>query len=142
MDTTKPRPTIAVFGGSANTGLEFLTLAMAAGYQINALARNPSKLNTLSAKYPAGGANLNIIKGDILEPEDVAKCLVRDNRVVDIVVSTVGIRPNGLKGFAGQNTRTCELGLKCILETLEQVESETGIENSTKIVVLSTTGTC
>jgi putative NADH-flavin reductase len=51
--------TIALFGGSGQTGLQFLKLALEKGLKIKALVRKPE---TLTVKH----SNLEIIKGDVL----------------------------------------------------------------------------
>lgn len=70
---------IALFGGSGQTGQEFLTLALAKGYSINALARSPEKIKQ-------DDSNLSVIKGDVLNPEDVMQTL----KDCDLVVSLFG----------------------------------------------------
>ncbi len=70
---------IALFGASGKTGQEFLKLALAAGYSIKALVRNPEKIKQ---KNPL----LTLIKGDVLKQEDVDET-VDDT---DLVVSLFG----------------------------------------------------
>jgi hypothetical protein len=138
--TTTSLPTIALFGGTAGTGLAFLKLALAAGYQINILARTPSKLSSLSSQYP----NLHIIQGDIRSIAALKACLVINNRLVDVVVSSIGMAlvRKGL-GFTSEDQHICEEGTKCILQALGEVEAEgkvTKSVNGPKFAVLSTTG--
>ncbi|MCU0442063.1 MAG: NAD(P)H-binding protein [Bacteroidia bacterium] len=59
--------TIALFGASGKTGKIYLQKALAQGYQVKALVRNPESLNP----HP----NLLSIKGDILNAEDVTKTI-------------------------------------------------------------------
>ena len=71
--------TIALFGGSGQTGQQFLPLALAAGYSVRALARDP-------AKIPQQTPNLAVIEGDVLDVDAVAATI----RGADIVVSLFG----------------------------------------------------
>ena len=70
---------IALFGGSGQTGKHFLNTALAKGYEVTALVRNPEKLNV---SHP----NLRIIKGDVLNAQDVDKVV----SYTDVVVSLFG----------------------------------------------------
>jgi putative NADH-flavin reductase len=70
---------LALFGGTGKTGSEFLPLALEAGYAVKALARNP-------AKMPLSHQNLEVIKGDVLNPKHVTQTIVG----TDVVVSLFG----------------------------------------------------
>jgi putative NADH-flavin reductase len=70
---------IALFGGSGQTGRQFLAQALDKGYQVKALVRNPA---ALEVSHP----NLTVVKGDVLNAADVAS-VVRDT---DVVVSLFG----------------------------------------------------
>jgi putative NADH-flavin reductase len=70
---------IALLGASGQTGQQFLIQALAKGYSVKALVRNPEKI---TQKSP----NLTLIKGDILNQNDVNQCL----EGTDIVVSLFG----------------------------------------------------
>ena len=70
---------IALFGGSGLTGQQFLPLALAQGYSVRALARDPQKI-------PQQSANLAVTQGDVLNAGDVADTV----RGADIVVSLFG----------------------------------------------------
>lgn len=70
---------IALFGASGKTGQEFLKLALAAGYSVKALARNPASL-------PINTPRLEVIKGDVLNPQDVNATVAG----CDVVVSLFG----------------------------------------------------
>lgn len=70
---------IALFGGSGRTGQHFLEQALAEGYHIKALVRDPKKITQQSE-------HLELIVGDVLNGEDVDKT-VQDS---DIVVSLFG----------------------------------------------------
>jgi len=70
---------IALFGGSGRSGQHFMSKALAAGYAIRALARNPEKI-------PQQGPRLTVVAGDVLDPEAV-RVVVQDT---DVVVSLFG----------------------------------------------------
>ena len=71
--------TIALFGASGKTGGHFLAQALAKGYRVKALVRNPAKV---SVQNP----NLEIVEGDVLNAADVEKTV----RGTDVVVSLFG----------------------------------------------------
>ncbi len=71
--------TIALFGGSGRTGQPFLTQALAKGYAVKALVRSPEKIAT---KHE----HLTLVKGDVLNYDDVRKAIVD----TDVVVSVFG----------------------------------------------------
>ena len=79
----RPLPAILVIGANGGIGLQTVDQALAAGYHVRALVRNPANL-TLT--HP----NLEIIKGDVLHPETYAAHLAR----VDAVISALGVRHN------------------------------------------------
>lgn len=70
---------IALFGASGRTGQQFLELALANGYDVKALVRNPDKIFHKDT-------NLHVIKGDVLNELDVEKTVEN----TDIVVSLFG----------------------------------------------------
>lgn len=70
---------IALFGASGKTGQQFLNQALTKGYQIKALVRNPQAISQQSP-------NLQLIRGDVLNPQDVERT-VEDT---DLVVSLFG----------------------------------------------------
>ena len=84
---------IALFGGSGQTGQQFLRLALAQGYPVRALARDPQKI-------PQQAANLTVVRGDVLNPADVADT-VRDT---DVVVSLFGQVKNSPKDVQTRGT--------------------------------------
>ncbi|PPK87243.1 putative NADH-flavin reductase [Neolewinella xylanilytica] len=71
--------TIALFGGTGQTGRELLSLALTRGYDVKALVRNPAKL---SQTHP----RLQVIAGDVLNPADVAATVAS----TDVVLSVFG----------------------------------------------------
>jgi putative NADH-flavin reductase len=70
---------IALFGGSGQTGMEFLKIALDNGYQVKALARSPQKF---SIKHP----KLEVVLGDVLVEQDVTAVV----KGCDVVVSLFG----------------------------------------------------
>ncbi|MEM9675489.1 MAG: SDR family oxidoreductase [Bacteroidota bacterium] len=70
---------IALFGGSGQTGKEFLAQALAKEYHIKALVRTPAKITETSP-------HLKVIAGDVLNPEDVQRAVAG----TDLAVSLFG----------------------------------------------------
>ncbi len=70
---------IALFGASGKTGQQFLDQAIAKGYHVKALVRTPEKITLQSDQ-------LSVIKGDVLDPDAVAKTIAD----TDLVVSLFG----------------------------------------------------
>lgn len=139
------KPTIAIFGATAGTGLLALKSCLAAGHKVNALARTPSKLSSLQSQYPD---ILNVVPGDIHKPESIKVALVLDSRPVDIVISTIGmaLHMEGIKVASPDHT-ICEVGTRNIIEKLSELETEykgaaasLPAASKTKLVILSTTG--
>ncbi|WKV12503.1 NAD(P)H-binding protein [Marivirga harenae] len=86
---------LAVFGASGKTGAQFVNQALKEGYSIKALARNPGKIQDQSA-------NLEVIKGDVLNAEDVAKTLSGTDMVVSLFGHVKG-SPDGLQTQGTKN---------------------------------------
>ncbi len=70
---------IALFGGSGQTGRQFLDRALENGYLVKALVRNPDKL-------PITHPSLEIVRGDVLHAGEVKATL----EGTDLVVSLFG----------------------------------------------------
>lgn len=89
--------TIALFGGSGKTGKHFLNQALERGYSVKALVRTPSKITSKSS-------NLNILPGDVLNYEDVAKTIEHTDLVVSLFGHVKGspewLQTNGTKNIA------------------------------------------
>ncbi len=68
---------IALFGGTGKTGKEFLKKALESGYSVKMLARSPEKVTT---EYP----NLEVLKGDVLNPEEVNATVAGTEVVVSL----------------------------------------------------------
>lgn len=74
---------LAVFGGTGKTGIPFVEAALAAGHDVTALARTPSKM---TMQHP----QLNVIQGDALRAEDVEKTIAGADAVVSLLGHTRG----------------------------------------------------
>ena len=84
---------IAVFGATGGTGRQFVTQALAAGHQISALVRTPSKLDITEP-------GLTVIQGDVLQAADVARTLTG----ADVVFCTLGSGSGGSDQAVSQGT--------------------------------------
>ncbi|KAB7743875.1 NAD(P)H-binding protein [Nostocoides sp. F2B08] len=71
--------TIALFGATGKTGRRVLDRALAAGYEVRALARDPERLN---CEHP----DLTVVHGDVLDPVAVAEVVAG----ADVVLSLFG----------------------------------------------------
>jgi putative NADH-flavin reductase len=87
---------IALVGASGQTGSLFLEKALAAGYDIIALVRNPDKLTIPS--HP----NLTVLPGDVLNPEDVDQ-LVKGTSLVVSLFGHVKGSPEWLQSRGTEN---------------------------------------
>ena len=67
---------LIVFGATGSVGIQLLKQALQQGYEVTAFARHPEKLNNL----PPG--NLNIFKGDILNPKDAEDAMHNHDAVL------------------------------------------------------------
>ncbi len=76
--------TIMVIGAGGGIGLQVVKQALAAGYKVKALVRNPEKL-------PLRHEDLSIIKGDVLKPETYSFSLPG----VSAVISALGAHGTG-----------------------------------------------
>ncbi len=70
---------IALFGGTGQTGQEFLKLAINEGFEVRALARKPERIRQSSPL-------VKVIKGDVLNIENVKEVVAE----ADIVISLFG----------------------------------------------------
>jgi len=72
---------IAIFGATGETGRQLVEQALAAGYQVVAYVRNPSKLNTRHE-------NLTIVQGDLADQAMIERAISG----ADAVISVLGPR--------------------------------------------------
>ena len=104
---------IALLGATGAVGAQFLKLVLGAEYKVQALVRDPSKLDEQDG--------LTIFKGDVTQSKDVA-AIVAD---VDVVVSCVG---------NAKNTYVMEPAARSILEAARSQETPP------KCIVISSLG--
>ena len=78
---------ITVFGSTGGTGLALLQQAIQRGHQVIAFARDPKKIPSLDPR-------LNVIQGDVLDPNAVK--LAVDG--ADAVISALGVRLGQVPG--------------------------------------------
>lgn len=89
--------TIALFGGSGRTGIPFIKKALN-NYKIKALVRDPARMDIRQG-------NLQIIVGNVMNPEDIEACITG----ADVVVSLIGHDKNSPSGF---QTKAVEIMLQ------------------------------
>lgn len=140
MSSSQTIPTVTIFGATAGTGLLTLKKCLAAGHSVNALARTPSKLESLVSEYPD---LLHVIKGDIHDSPSVKEALVHGSLAADIVISAIGmaLHMEGIK-VASPDPTICEVGTRNIIEKLSDLQTENmaGPSKPSKLIILSTTG--
>lgn len=73
---------IIVFGATGSTGMQLVQQALSAGYKVTAVVRTPDAF-TISDK------NLEVIKGDVLQPGSFENAI----NGKDAVVSCLGSKP-------------------------------------------------
>ncbi len=96
--------TIALFGASGQTGQQFLGKALAAGYIVKALVRNPASISLQNN-------NLHLIQGDVLNENDVTKT-VQDTDLVVSLFGHVKNSPEWLQTNGTKNILTAMNALK------------------------------
>ena len=94
---------ISLFGGSGQTGFEFLKQALANNYKVKALIRSPEKFSFTHQ-------NLEIHKGDVLNLENVSNN-IKDS---DIVVSLFGHVKDSPEWLQTNGTRNIVDGMKTV----------------------------
>jgi putative NADH-flavin reductase len=104
---------IALFGASGKTGSEFLKVALADGLEVRALARTP-------AKIPQEDLKLEVIKGDVLNFEDVLSTV----KETDVVVSLFGQVKGSPKNLQTNGTKNIVKAMK--LEGIDRIISLSG----------------
>lgn len=87
---------ISLFGASGQTGQQFLELALAQGYPVKALVRDPAKI---TQQHP----NLTVLTGDVLNAADVEKSVAGTEIVVSLFGHVKGspewLQTNGTKNI-------------------------------------------
>ncbi|XP_047009139.1 flavin reductase (NADPH) [Ictalurus punctatus] len=77
---------VAIFGSTGMTGLATLPIAVAAGYNVTVLVRDPSRL-------PADHKASRVVVGDVLNKEDVKKTLEGQDAVIIILGTRNDLSP-------------------------------------------------
>jgi len=83
--TDQSKKQIAVFGATGGTGRQLVEQALAQGYRIRALVRDPAKL--------AAREGLTLIQGDVLDQSTVDRCVEGSDAVVCILGSHGSTEP-------------------------------------------------
>lgn len=86
---------LAIFGASGRTGRPLVEQALAAGYSVTALVRDPAKL-------PISNERLTIIQGDALDPQAVDRTVAGADAVLSTLGQTKG-SPKNMQTVATQN---------------------------------------
>ncbi len=85
---------IAIFGATGGTGKELVSQALEQGHEITALVRNPQKLSFNDQR-------VNIIKGDVLNKDEVLKTIQGN----DAVLVALGVKPPSKAKVVGPGTK-------------------------------------
>ncbi len=93
---------IAIFGATGETGRQLVEQALAAGYQVVAYVRNPSKLNTRHE-------SLTIVQGELADQAIIERAV----SAADAVISVLGPR-GGSKG------KPITRGMQNIIEAMKK----------------------
>jgi putative NADH-flavin reductase len=110
---------VAVFGATGPTGQQVVRQALAQGYNVVALARNPDRLAIHDPR-------LSIIPGNVLDPQSVE--MVVDSS--DAVLSCLGRRPFRDPGVVIAGTRNLVTAMKKLGVRRLIIESAYGAGNS------------
>ena len=92
--TPAEKSSIVVFGGTGGTGSECVVQALRRGAKVTVLARDPSKMRQppgtggANEGAPVSDPNLTVVRGNVSNPEDVAKVITKDT--TGVVVSLGG----------------------------------------------------
>ncbi len=78
---------LAIFGATGRTGRPLVEQALAAGYDVVALARTPAKL-------PLSDARLTVIQGDATDPAAVAAVVRGADAVISVLGQSAGSPPD------------------------------------------------
>ncbi|TNN65912.1 Flavin reductase (NADPH) [Liparis tanakae] len=87
---------VAIFGATGMTGLATLPLAVAAGYNVTVLVRDPAKL-------PADHKAARVVVGDVLNKEDVKKTMEGQDAVVIILGTRNDLSPTTMMSEGTKN---------------------------------------
>ena len=87
---------LALFGATGRTGRPLTEQALAAGHEVVALARDPSKM-------PISHERLTVVQGDVLDPLAVARALSPDTDAVLLTLGHTKGSPDDLMAHAARN---------------------------------------
>ncbi|XP_031160184.1 flavin reductase (NADPH) [Sander lucioperca] len=87
---------VAIFGATGMTGLATLPQAVAAGYSVTVLVRDPTKL-------PADHKVSRVVVGDVLKKEDVMKTLEGQDAVIIILGTRNSLSPTTMMSEGTKN---------------------------------------
>ncbi|KAK2752111.1 hypothetical protein FQN55_007999 [Onygenales sp. PD_40] len=155
--STKPEITHAFIGATGGCMNACLTHTILAGYHTAAIARNPSKLQSLllSQGIPQStlDSNLTIIPGDATDIEVVKRLLIpasNNGRMVSNVMSGLGSTPkfqaSVTKPVTLDNPHVCENTAKTLVAAIEQLQGavaedvEKRNQRRPLVTIISTTG--
>ncbi|MFZ5535230.1 MAG: NAD(P)-dependent oxidoreductase [Patescibacteria group bacterium] len=85
---------LAIFGATGPSGQLLVKQALRAGYNVTVLVRDPAKLGVQNK-------NLTVIKGNVLNYDDVDKTV----KGQDVVLSALGVKPPSREKVVGPATR-------------------------------------
>ncbi|KAM3874828.1 flavin reductase (NADPH) [Diretmus argenteus] len=87
---------VAIFGATGMTGQATLPLAVAAGYNVTVLVRDPARL-------PADHKASRVVVGDVLNKEDVKKTMEGQDAVIIILGTRNDLSPTTVMSQGTQN---------------------------------------
>ena len=90
---------LIIFGATGTIGQHLVEQALSNGYEVTAFARNPSKLDVENSA-------LEIVQGDVMEPEHVSRAMLGH----EVVVIALGAGAKG--GIRSQGTRNVIQGMQ------------------------------
>jgi nucleoside-diphosphate-sugar epimerase len=94
--SSKQKKTIAVFGGTGKLGRECVFQALNAGHKVLVLSKNADKIaippgsGGKMAELPIDSPNLQVLKGDVMNPSDVDKLFDADTSISGVIVALGG----------------------------------------------------
>ena len=105
---------VLVFGSTGGTGLATCRALVAAGHQVTAFARDPSRLPAI--------AGVNVVQGDVMQPGDVLTAMPGH----DAVVVSLGNSQNPFALILGARRTTpvdvCEVGTRHIIAAMQATD--------------------
>jgi putative NADH-flavin reductase len=118
---------ITVFGATGGTGKEVIQQALATGYKVTALVRNP-------AAFKMKHENLTIVQGDVLQTSTFEKELVGAAAIISCLGSGRSTMPTqvyseGLKNIISAMDRTGVQRLICVSAGALYTNKEMGLVN-------------